>query len=216
MILHAATIAAFFMDQTLPAQCVVKCVQSAQEPSWKWWVQSAIPVAGGTLIAVWSFVANGRKENLQWKRNQQASHEQWVLDQKKAEWKELLVKITEIEHQIPIVIEPEEDYKNLVAVAQSIMPLLRSTLFVFPTLKTSGFINEWVAFVEYLLNFMRVIRKDQFVQNLPSDPDFMGDRLRTGEWRKNYEIEVRNRYGVLLEKIRILAHESLEMKAEQP
>jgi hypothetical protein len=210
MILHAASIAAFFVDQLAQTPVVVQCVQAVPESWEKWLLQfalSIVPVAGGVGIALWSFHATSKRD-----------HERWVLDQKKAEWKELLVKIAEIEHELPIVLEPEEDYKNLVAAAQSVMPLLRGTLFVFPNLETSGFIKEWVAFVEFLLKlFMPIIRKDQFVQNLPiSDPDFMDDRLRSSESRKNKEIEARNRFGVLLEKLRSLAHEGLEIEAEQP
>lgn len=40
---------------------------------------SIIPVAGGVCIALWSF-----------KKNRQSEHEQWLRDQKKAEWHELL------------------------------------------------------------------------------------------------------------------------------
>ncbi|MGP8185042.1 MAG: hypothetical protein ACLQKY_03150 [Terracidiphilus sp.] len=86
MILHAASIAALFVDQTQPTQCV----PTLPDSPWKWIIQSVIPVAGGTLIAVWSFVQNRKSEQKQWERNQRAGHEQWIQDQKKAEWRELL------------------------------------------------------------------------------------------------------------------------------
>ena len=86
MILHAASIAALFLDQAQPAQCVPILLDSP----WKWIIQSVIPVAGGTLIAVWSFVQNRKSEQKQWERNQRVGHEQWIRDQKKAEWRELL------------------------------------------------------------------------------------------------------------------------------
>lgn len=105
MILHSVSIAAIFAEQAQQAQCVVKCAPASAEPWWKWWVQSVIPVAGGTLIAVWSFVQNRNSEqkqwvrnqraaNAEWERNQDAAHEQWVRDHKKAEWQELLKAAT--------------------------------------------------------------------------------------------------------------------------
>jgi threonine/homoserine/homoserine lactone efflux protein len=52
--------------------------------------QTVIPVAGGVLIAWMAFRWNSKKE-----------HQQWIRDQKKVEWKELLVKVSAIEEIIP-------------------------------------------------------------------------------------------------------------------
>jgi hypothetical protein len=86
MILHAASVAALFMGQAQTALCV----PTLPDSPWKWIIQGVIPVAGGTLIAVCSFIQNRRSEQKQWERNQRAGHEQWIRDQKKAEWRELL------------------------------------------------------------------------------------------------------------------------------
>lgn len=86
IILQVASIAALFAGQTQPAQCV----PTLSDSPWKWIIQSVIPVAGGTLIAVLSFVQNRKSEQKQWDRNQRAGREQWIRDQKKAEWRELL------------------------------------------------------------------------------------------------------------------------------
>jgi hypothetical protein len=211
MILHAASMAALFVDQLAQAPVQIQCVQQPTPESWlKWLLQfalSIVPVAGGVWIALWSFHATSKRD-----------HERWILDQKKAEWKELLVKIAEIEHELPIVFEPQEEHENLVAAAQSKLPLLRGALFVFPTLESSGFINEWVAFVEYLLKiFMPVIHADHIVQNPAlSGPAFANDREQKYLYRKEKEIEARNKFGTLLEELRNLAHNSLGMKDEQP
>jgi hypothetical protein len=79
MALHVAAMMAVFVDQVAQAPVAVNCPASAPELPWKWIIQSVAPVAGGTLIAVWSFVVNRRSEQ-----------RQWVRDQKKAEWRELL------------------------------------------------------------------------------------------------------------------------------
>jgi len=98
MILHAASIAAVFIDWVTEAPVVVQCAQAAPDPLWKWWVQNVLPVAGGTLIAVWSFVQNRKSEQKQWERNQKAGHEEWILDQKKAEWSALLRGVANVFH----------------------------------------------------------------------------------------------------------------------
>jgi len=97
MILHAASMAAFLVDQLAQAPVVVQCASAAPESPWKWIIQSVIPVAGGTLIAVWSFVQNRSSEQTQWVRNQKAALEQWKREQRKSEWSQLLRSIAEVE-----------------------------------------------------------------------------------------------------------------------
>jgi len=105
MILHTALFAAFIVDQAQPAQCVYASTDSP----WKWIIQSVIPVAGGTLIAVWSFVQNRTLEQKQWDRNQKAAHKQWILDQKKAEWSGLLRATAEVQRVLRIVNTPNKE-----------------------------------------------------------------------------------------------------------
>src|ERR1039457_2844362 len=90
MALQAAAMMAFFVDQAQQAPVQIQCVQAVPEPTWKWIVQSVIPVAGGTLIAVWSFIQNRSSDLEQWVRDQKAEHEQWLRNQKRIEWRELL------------------------------------------------------------------------------------------------------------------------------
>jgi hypothetical protein len=82
MILHAVSIAAFLLDSVQQAPVTIQCLQAAPESWSKWLVQflvSLIPVVGGVGIALWSFRATSKRD-----------HKRWLLDQKKAEWKELL------------------------------------------------------------------------------------------------------------------------------
>jgi hypothetical protein len=100
MILHAASIAAFFVDQLAQAPVQIQCVQQASSESWMKWllptiVQTVISLASitaGVLIAVWSF-----------RKNRQTEHERWILDQKKAEWAELLDAINDCQDALPLV-----------------------------------------------------------------------------------------------------------------
>jgi hypothetical protein len=95
MILHAASIAALFVDQLSKASVQVQCVQQATpEPMLKWLlptiVQTVVSLASitaGVCIAVASFRANKKTE-----------HEQWVRDQKKAEWSALLRGVANVFH----------------------------------------------------------------------------------------------------------------------
>jgi hypothetical protein len=86
MILHAASMAALFVDQATQAPVVAQCAQAAPEPWLKWLlptivqtVVSLLSIFAGVCIAVRSFRANKETE-----------HEQWIRDQKKAEWSLLL------------------------------------------------------------------------------------------------------------------------------
>jgi hypothetical protein len=111
MILHAASIAAFFVDQLVQAPVQIQCVQQSTPESWLKWllptivqtVVSLLSIFAGVGIAVRSFRANKKAEHDQWVRNQQAGHEQWVLDHKKAEWAELLASIRDCEDSLPLV-----------------------------------------------------------------------------------------------------------------
>jgi len=93
MILHAASIVAHFIDQATQAPVQIQCVQqTTPEPMLKWLlptivqtVVSLLSIFAGVGIAVRSFRANKKTE-----------HEQWVRDQKKAEWKQLLEGVANI------------------------------------------------------------------------------------------------------------------------
>jgi hypothetical protein len=91
VILHAASIAADFVDQLAQAPVQVQCVQQATPESWlKWLFQlalSVIPVVGGVGIAIWSFHSTGKRD-----------HERWVLDLKRAEWSVLLRGVAKVFH----------------------------------------------------------------------------------------------------------------------
>jgi len=116
MILHAASIAAIFVDQAQQPQCVFQCAQSASE-SWVKWLlptgQTIFPVAGGVLIAWIAFRWNKNKE-----------HEQWVRDQKKAEWRELLCSIASMR----VILHPTEISHNHDAECIKLRPMAQQTL----------------------------------------------------------------------------------------
>jgi hypothetical protein len=107
MILHLASTAAFFVDQVQQAPVQVQCIQQAAPESWaKWLLQfalSAVPVAGGVGIALWSFHATSKKD-----------HERWILDQKKAEWQELLRSAARMRRVVSLGIESPQTRAQLI------------------------------------------------------------------------------------------------------
>jgi len=207
MIFHAVSMIAVLADQAVQTPVVVQCSQAASDPWWKWLLQTIVPIAGGTLIAVWSFVKNRRSE-----------HEQWVRDQEKAEWKELMSSIAEIEHHIPIIITGMPDHKNLESIVLGILPLLRGMIFVYPRLESSGFIAKWESYVGYISNeFLSTTRTNRSVQTgALGVPISLDDIARWDNLSTKEEVEVRARLHALLGELRDLAHRSLELKDRQP
>jgi hypothetical protein len=106
MILHAASIAAFFVAQTPQAQYAVQCVQAAPG-TWldrllyflPQFMVSVIPVAGGVGIAWMAFRWNRKKERAQ-----------WVRDQKITEWRKLLECISEFDSLFPGYVSDLEGF----------------------------------------------------------------------------------------------------------
>jgi hypothetical protein len=131
MALHAAVMLAFFVDQIAQAPSVVQCTEAAPEPWWKWWVQSVIPVAGGTLIAVWSFVQNRKSEQQNWERNQKAAHRRWVLDQKRADWSGLLRTTAEVQRVLRIENTPNKE--RIGRIVEELKPALHELLVASAT-----------------------------------------------------------------------------------
>jgi len=120
MILHATTLAVLFVQQVSQTPIVVQCVQSpAADLGWKQWIPTAVSLVSigvGVWIAQWSFSATSERD-----------HKRWILDQKKAEWKDLLAKAAEIEHVIPVASDQGAAYE---AIANRLGPLTRELLEV--------------------------------------------------------------------------------------
>jgi hypothetical protein len=160
MILHAASMAALFLDQTAQAQSAVQCVQAASEPTLKWLlptivqtVVSLASISAGVLIAVWSFKKNRQLEHEQWFRDQKVGHEQWVRDQKKEEWKELLKKAAEIERVLTSVPLPQRDrlfkVANRLKLAVNRLSVTRaSSVFLQDFFKSSVNLNRFSTFIK--------------------------------------------------------------------
>jgi hypothetical protein len=148
MILHAASIAAFFVDRLAQAPVQIQCVQQSTPESWVKWllptivqtVISLLSIFAGVAIAVRSFQANRKTE-----------HEQWVRDQKKAEWKEIVEALNKCRMYLPQVYHQHSFDQESVALlgfdpeseARELESLFNSRLFINSDLSLSGIDKAW-------------------------------------------------------------------------
>jgi hypothetical protein len=93
MILHAAALAVLFVNEVSPAPVVVQCTTSAgQDPLWARLLVISIPSILALGIAWMAFRWNSQKDQ-----------QRWTLDNKKAEWQNLLKFASAIEQFMPSV-----------------------------------------------------------------------------------------------------------------
>jgi hypothetical protein len=105
MILHAASIAAFFVDQLAQAPVQIQCVQqSTPSPEWRWWMGALALWVGPILSTAGSIYVAWRV--FRWQSTKDKS--QWLLENKKTEWRALLELASKVEHFMPSVGEGGE------------------------------------------------------------------------------------------------------------
>jgi hypothetical protein len=143
MIIHVVSMITVLVDSVTQAPVIVWCAQVVPELWWKWLLQfalSIVPVAGGVGIAWMAFRWNRQKE-----------HKQWVLDQKKSEWRELFSAFAELRKEfLPLYKDKEtatafvEKWDEIESTIDSIatMPLI----FLAQELIDRGFIRDWQVF----------------------------------------------------------------------
>jgi hypothetical protein len=199
MALHAAAMMAFFVDQMAQAPVVVNCPALAPESPWKWIIQSVAPVAGGTLIAVWSFVANRKSEQ-----------RQWVRDQKKAEWRELFGAFTEVKKKYLPIYENEQTAKafteNWNEMEQTIDSIAMPFVFVAQKLID-------IEFYDALQDFKDKASKDR--DSLQELIKSQLTRLIEGTERNQIQetyLDVENEYMRIVLEMRRFAEEDLDIK----
>jgi hypothetical protein len=199
MILHLAAMAAFFVDQATQPQCLVKCVSDAgHDPIWARLLFEAVPSIFALGIAALVFYWNGGRE-----------HKRWVLDQKRAEWKELLIRVAAIEEIIPCITTGSPDYEPLNDSVRAVLPLLRGNIFIYSTVESSGFIGRWESYANDVSGDVDAIKGDNIVQRDPPELLNPGDKEGSTQLRKAAEWRVRMKLHELREELRMLAHQEL-------
>jgi hypothetical protein len=164
------------------------------------WLGPLISGAVSIYVAWNIFCWQGRKDR-----------ERWVIDQEKAEWKELLTAVAAIEEIIPMVVTGLPAYEDLERRVLAVLPHLRSRVFVYRAIESSGFIGNWERFATYVSGgFDFTVKSDNLVQRgrLSEEVD-LGARQRSAEERARVEGEVRIKLYNLREELRLLAHKEL-------
>ena len=102
MILHAVSIAAFFVDQLAQAPVVVQCVVPPNaDPGWKQWIPTAVSLLS---VGIGLWIANrtirNARELTEWsfRATSEKDHKRWLLDLKRAEWSVLLRGVANVFH----------------------------------------------------------------------------------------------------------------------
>jgi hypothetical protein len=204
MILHAVSIAAFFVDQMAQAPVQIQCVMPPNaDPVWKQWIPTAVSLISigiGVWIARWSFRASSRRD-----------HEQWVRDQKRIEWKELISHIAVIEKEVPIILSGMQKYEKLEPAVLAIVAMLDNTLFIWTKIQDSGFVGQWISFVAFVSNqFLPAVRQNNHATNemLAGRLDIDTQNRIEQDWLKN-EKEIRQKLSGLLNNLRTIAHDDM-------
>jgi hypothetical protein len=143
MIPYVAKLVPHIINQVSQAPTVIQCLQKTEPDSWlKWLLPTVIQtfvslasIAAGVLIAVNSFRANSKKE-----------HKQWILGQKKAEWRELLKALAKLKKKyLPIYEDPDtalafiQEWENM---QQKFDPISMPFIFIAQRLKNAGFFED--------------------------------------------------------------------------
>jgi hypothetical protein len=161
MIFHAVSMVAVFVDQVTQAPVVIQCAPSSgQDPLWARLFFAAIPSIFALGITWVAFRLNTGKEETQWKRNQQESHEQWLRDHKMAEWSELLNSLSKIKGSYFPIFKSEADVEKFlneyVQIIDNLDAASISFLFIAQTLIESGFHED----LGHFMNTANISRKE--------------------------------------------------------
>jgi hypothetical protein len=114
--------AAFFIDQMAYAPVMIQCAQSAPEPEWKWWLGALAPWVGPLLSGVVSIYVAWKVFRWQGEKDRK----QWTLDQKKAEWREILTVCNDIDEQYLTPYRQDETLDALIERVRGLHGRVRS------------------------------------------------------------------------------------------
>ena len=207
MTIIAVSSAVSFISQVAGEPFVLQ-VGAARESWLKWLLPSLVQtvvslasIAAGVWIAHWSFTETSSRNRAEWQR-----------DQLRAEWKELLVKTAGIEHRIPVLVTGVPNHSGLEQAILDVIPQLRGTIFVYPYLQSSGFIEKWFSLLEYISG--RFATNTGVYRSIATgtlgEPTSASDLERWHNLSTEAEVEVRKQFHALLNELRMLAHQSIE------
>jgi len=165
--LHIVSISTLLVDQAEQLPCVIQCIPSADPDSLLVRLLfAAIPSIFALGIAWLVFVWNGGRED-----------KRWLLDQKKAEWKELIEHVTEIRRAFP---SGPNKFKSIDIMMEEFQPAIRELkkcrsrcLFIADVLNIKKNNEAYLEFVNQLDKGEREIRSNDVTRTVrglqPSD-----------------------------------------------
>lgn len=89
-------------------------------------IVSVIPVAGGVWIADRSFRKTKKLTEESFRATSEKDHERWVLDQKKAEWSQLLKRVAEVHRVLRVVSTTGKERAELIV--ESLKPAVHELI----------------------------------------------------------------------------------------
>jgi hypothetical protein len=116
MIFHGVERIALFVGTVQQAPILVQCASTPTDPAWKWWLGALAPWMGPLLSGAVSIYVAWRVFRWQGKKDR----DQWVRDQKVAEWKSLVELVAEFEQIMP---EGEPGIATVDGVRYRVLPL---------------------------------------------------------------------------------------------
>jgi hypothetical protein len=142
MIFHGVERIALFVGTVQQAPILVQCASTPTDPAWKWWLGALAPWMGPLLSGAVSIYVAWRVFRWQGKKDR----DQWVRDQKVAEWKSLVELVAEFEQIMP---EGEPGIATVDGVRYRVLPLcdrishlVSQLLFVAPAVSAHGVQSE--------------------------------------------------------------------------
>lgn len=189
--------AAFFVDQLSQAPVVIQCEPAAPEP-WKWWFGALAPWIGPLLSGVVSIYVAWRVFHWQGKKDR----EQWILDQKLEEWRELISVVASVEDSIPVLIDEKLDLDVLTQAILRVIPYLRNRLFIYKDLQEIEFRKAWIELLKFALSDLSNAKSHLDAARIRSATN-MADSDIESAYRelKAAKVEIRDQYGKLQERL---------------
>jgi hypothetical protein len=146
MLPHAVSMVAAFVDKLVQAPVVMQCPKPIPEPEWKWWAKLAAEIFGPLLSTAGSIYVAWRV--FRWAGTK--DRENWVRDQKRAEWSTILSSLTAVDIKMPHVFSNLDWGKlteGLLQELRNVLPPMRNAMFIAEELETENLEAGFRAFV---------------------------------------------------------------------
>lgn len=226
MAIQAFNLIGILFDTVSQTPVVIQCAQAVPEPEWKIWLSALAPWIGPLLSGVVSIYVAWKVFCWQGKKD----HDRWVLDQKKAEWKELFSAVTEVQKEFPPIYETEsltigKEEKMAGELANKLNEIehridviaIMPFIFIWQKLIDIKFYKNWKDFKEKaskdIASMPKLIENRALKQIYTSTP--MKDRQTGSEYRdpKSVYCDLLDEYARIVKSMRSQAEADLKINS---